>query len=76
MVTLPVPEVVQKMATQVDGIIAKIDEMGKRIDQLASRVDAIGEESHGLAAKLEETHASVTVCKDMLRTLNRAQDKK
>ena len=76
MARLPVPEIVQKMAVQIDGIIEKIDEMGKRIDELAGRVQAIGEESHGVAAKLEETHASVTVCKDMLRTLNRAQDKK
>ena len=76
MVTLPVPEIVQKMAVQIDGMTAKIIEMGKRIDELAGRVEALSAESHGLAAKLDEMHASVTVCKDMLRTLNRTQDKK
>lgn len=76
MAVLPVPEIVQKMAAQIDGIVRMIDEMGKRIDELTGRVEAIGQESHGLAAKLEETHASITVCKDMLRTLNRTQDNK
>ena len=76
MVTLPVPEVVQKMAAQIDVISGRIDEITKRIDQLAGRVEAIGEDSHGLYAKLDEMQASVTVCKDMLRTINRTQDKK
>jgi peptidoglycan hydrolase CwlO-like protein len=76
MVTLPVPEIVQKMAAQIDDLTGKINEMGKRIDDLAGRVEALSTDSHGLSGKLDEMHASVTVCKDMLRTLNRTQDKK
>lgn len=75
MAVLPVPEIVQKMAAQIDNLAERIDQMGKRLDQLADQVQVIAEDSHARAVKMDEVHASITVCKDMLRTLNRAQDR-
>ena len=76
MAVLPVPEIVQKMAVQIEEMSKKFGKLAKQLDQISTRVEALEQTSQDRKIKLDDIHSSITVCKDMLRTLNRKQDGK